>query len=97
LDGVAAGVVAIADPIKPTTPAAVQALRRMGLRLVMLTGDNGATAQAIARRLGIEDVRAEVLPQDKGKVVEGLRQQGRIVVMAGDGVNDAPALAAADV
>ena len=97
LDGEAAGVLAIADPVKPTTPEALQALRGLGLRLVMLTGDNRITAEAIARRLGIDEVRAEVLPEDKGKAIADLRQQGRIVVMAGDGVNDAPALAAADV
>ncbi len=97
LDGEAAGVIAIADPIKPTTPQAVRALRASGMRIVMLTGDNRTTAEAIARELGIDEVKAEVLPEDKGKAVEELRKQGRIVAMAGDGVNDAPALAAADV
>ncbi len=97
IDGKAAGVIAIADPIKATTPDAVRALRQAGVRVVMLTGDNRATAEAVARKLGIDEVEAEVLPQDKGKVVERLRKEGRVVAMAGDGVNDAPALAAADV
>jgi Cu+-exporting ATPase len=97
VDGRAAGVIAIADPIKATTQAALDALRRDGIRIVMLTGDNRATAQAVASRLGITEVEAEILPQDKGRVVERLRGEGRVVAMAGDGVNDAPALAAADV
>jgi Cu+-exporting ATPase len=97
VDGRAAGVIAVADPIKATTRAALDALRRDGIRIVMLTGDNLATAQAVAGRLGITEVEAEILPQDKGRVVERLRGEGRIVAMAGDGVNDAPALAAADV
>ena len=97
VDGGAAGVIAVADPLKPAAPAAVAALRRAGLRIVMLTGDNRTTAQAVARRLGITEVEAEILPEDKAGVVERLRRQGRVVAMAGDGVNDAPALAAADV
>jgi Cu+-exporting ATPase len=97
IDGKAAGILAIADPIKATTPAAISALKAAGIRVVMLTGDNATTAQAVARKLGITDVEAEVLPEDKGKVIERFRQQGRVVGMAGDGVNDAPALAAADV
>ena len=97
IDGRLGGLIAIADPIKATTPAAVQALKAVGVRVVMLTGDNKTTAQAVARRLGIDEVEAEILPQDKAKVVARLRQEGRIVAMAGDGVNDAPALAAADV
>ena len=97
LDGAASGVIVIADPIKATTGAAVSALREAGIRVVMLTGDNRTTANAVARKLGIAEVEAEILPQDKGKVVERLRKQGRIVAMAGDGVNDAPALAAADI
>jgi Cu+-exporting ATPase len=97
LDGKAAGVIAVADPIKATTPDAVRTLTQAGVRVVMLTGDNRATAEAVARKLGITEIEAEVLPQDKGKVVERLRKEGRIVAMAGDGVNDAPALAAADV
>jgi Cu+-exporting ATPase len=97
VDGRPAGVVGIADPIKPSAVEAVAALRREGVRLVMMTGDNRATADAVAARLGIEDVAAEVLPQDKAAVVQDLRAKGRVVAMAGDGVNDAPALAAADV
>ncbi|MBP8062748.1 MAG: heavy metal translocating P-type ATPase [Brevundimonas sp.] len=97
IDGKAAGVIGIADPIKATTPEAIVALKAAGLRLVMMTGDNRTTAEAVARRLGIDEVQAEVLPQDKASVVQQLRSQGRIVAMAGDGVNDAPALAAADV
>jgi Cu+-exporting ATPase len=97
VDGKAAGVIGIADPIKATTPDAIRALKAAGLRLVMMTGDNRTTAEAVARRLGIDEVQAEVLPQDKASVVQQLRSQGRVVAMAGDGVNDAPALAAADV
>ena len=97
IDGKAAGVLGIADPVKATTSAAILALKAAGLRLVMMTGDNRTTAEAVARRLGIDEVHAEVLPQDKASVVQQLRSQGRIVAMAGDGVNDAPALAAADV
>jgi len=97
VDGKLAGVLAIADPVKATTPAALQALKRDGLRIVMLTGDNRTTAQAVAQQLGIMEVEAEVLPDQKRAVIEKLRAQGRIVAMAGDGVNDAPALAAADV
>ena len=97
IDGKASGVIAIADPIKPTTAGAVLALTEAGVRVVMLTGDNRKTAEAVARKLGIAEIEAEILPQNKGKVVERLRKQGRIVAMAGDGVNDAPALAAANV
>jgi Cu+-exporting ATPase len=97
VDGNAAGVIAIADPIKATTPPAISALQQAGIRVVMLTGDNATTAKAVAHRLGITEVEAEVLPEDKGKVVARLRGEGRVVAMAGDGVNDAPALAAADV
>jgi Cu+-exporting ATPase len=96
-DGVLVGLFAIADPIKASTPEAVRSLVAEGVRLVMLTGDNKTTAQAVARRLGITEVEAEVLPEDKSKIVARLRGEGRIVAMAGDGVNDAPALAAADV
>ena len=96
-DGKVSGVIAIADPVKATTPDALKALTAEGVRVVMLTGDNRTTAQAVARRLGIADVEAEVLPDQKGAVVEKLRREGRVVAMAGDGVNDAPALAAADV
>jgi P-type Cu+ transporter len=97
LDGRPGGVIAIADPIKATTPDAVRALKETGVRVVMLTGDNRATAEAVARKLDITEIEADVLPQDKGKAVERLRKAGRVVAMAGDGVNDAPALAAADV
>ncbi len=97
VDGRLAGVIAIADPIKASTPVAIAALKGAGIRVVMLTGDNATTARAVARKLGIDEVEAEVLPQDKSKVVERLRRQGRVVAMAGDGVNDAPALAAADI
>ena len=97
IDGKLAGVLGIADPIKASTPDAVKALKAEGVRLVMMTGDNRTTALAVAGRLGIEDVEAEVLPQDKAKVVQRLRAEGRSVAMAGDGVNDAPALAAAEV
>jgi heavy metal translocating P-type ATPase len=97
IDGQPAGIIAIADPIKATTSAAIAALQASGVRVVMLTGDNATTAQAVAARLGITDVEADVLPADKAKIVERFRSQGRAVAMAGDGVNDAPALAAADV
>jgi P-type Cu+ transporter len=97
VDRSVAAVVAIADPIKATTPAALQALSSEGVRVVMLTGDNRTTAQAVAKRLGIAEVAAEVLPDQKSAVVERHRREGHVVAMAGDGVNDAPALAAADV
>ncbi|WP_442504676.1 heavy metal translocating P-type ATPase [Marinivivus vitaminiproducens] len=97
IDGKPAGVLAIADPVKETTLEAVTMLHADGIRIVMLTGDNRTTAEAVARRLGIDEVEAEVLPEDKGKIVERLRKEGRVVAMAGDGVNDAPGLAAADV
>jgi Cu+-exporting ATPase len=92
-----AGAIAIADPIKPSTPEALAALKADGIRIVMLTGDNRTTADAVARKLGIDEVDAEVLPDHKGEVVKRLQQQGRTIAMAGDGVNDAPALAAADI
>ncbi|MEK8094922.1 copper-translocating P-type ATPase [Methylocystis sp. IM3] len=97
IDRQAAGIIAIADPIKETTPEALQALFSDGVSVVMLTGDNWTSARAVAKRLGISEVEAEILPEDKSKVVARLRQAGHIVAMAGDGVNDAPALAAADV
>ena len=97
IDGTLAGLLAIADPVKASTPAALKALAAEGIKVIMLTGDNKTTANAVARRLGIADVEAEVLPDQKGAVVRKLREAGRIVAMAGDGVNDAPALAAADV
>ena len=97
IDGIAAGVIAIADPVKETTPDALRALGEAGIRVIMLTGDNRRTAEAIARKLGISDIEADVLPDQKSAVVMRLRAEGRVVAMAGDGVNDAPALAAADV
>jgi len=97
VDGRAAGVIAIADAIKANAAAALAALRADGVRIVMLTGDNRTTAMAVARRLGIEEVEAEVLPEHKSRAVARLRAEGRVVAMAGDGVNDAPALAAADI
>nr|WP_244573584.1 MULTISPECIES: heavy metal translocating P-type ATPase [unclassified Methylobacterium] len=97
VDGRVAGIIAIADPVKETTAEALSALRAEGIRVVMLTGDNRTTAEAVARRLGIEVVGAEVLPDQKAAVVERHKAAGQVVAMAGDGVNDAPALAAADV
>ena len=97
IDGRPAGLLAVADPIKPTTQDAIAALHREGVRVVMLTGDNGRTAEAVARKVGIDEVEADVLPEQKQAVIERLRGEGRVVAMAGDGVNDAPALAAADV
>ncbi|ACP22182.1 cation-transporting P-type ATPase (plasmid) [Sinorhizobium fredii NGR234] len=97
VDGRVGGIFAISDPIKKTTPAAVETLVKDGIRVVMLTGDNKTTANAVARKLGITEVEAEVLPEHKSEIVARLRGEGRIVAMAGDGVNDAPALAAADV
>ncbi|MDR3534326.1 MAG: copper-translocating P-type ATPase [Rhodopila sp.] len=97
VDGKPGGIVAIADPIKATTRAALDSLRADGIHVVMLTGDNKTTAQAVARQLGIDEVEADVLPEDKNRIVKKLRADGKIVAMAGDGVNDAPALAEADV
>ncbi len=97
VDGAVAGLIAVADLVKETTPGAIAALRAAGLRIVMLTGDNRTTAAAVAGRLGIDEVEAEVLPEDKGAVIRRLKGEGRVVAMAGDGVNDAPALAEADV
>jgi Cu+-exporting ATPase len=97
LDGRAAGIMAVADPIKTSAKAAITALRSEGLRVVMLTGDNATTARAVASQLGIDEVEAGVLPERKGEVVQRLRRLGRRVAMVGDGINDAPALAAADV
>jgi Cu+-exporting ATPase len=97
MNGKPVGIIAIADPVKATTPDALKALAEEDIRVVMLTGDNHTTAQAVARRLGIADVEAEVLPDQKSALVERLRREGRVVAMAGDGVNDAPALAAAEV
>jgi Cu+-exporting ATPase len=97
VDGRPAGLVCVADPIKKTTPGALQALRDEGLRIVMLTGDSRTTAEAVARKVGIEEIQAEVLPEHKNEVVRRLREEGAVVAMAGDGINDAPALAQADV
>jgi Cu+-exporting ATPase len=97
IDGRPAGIIAVADPIKASTPAALAVLRADGIRIVMMTGDNRTTAMAVAAKLGVTQVEAEVLPEQKSAVVRRLRAQGRVVAMAGDGVNDAPALAAADV
>ena len=97
VDEKAAGILAIADPVKATTPEAVKALKDAGIRVIMLTGDSATTANAVAQKLGISDVEAEVLPDGKAKIVERLRREGRVVAMAGDGINDAPALTAADV
>jgi Cu+-exporting ATPase len=97
VNGKLAGVIAVADPIKPSTPDALKAVVASGLRVVMLTGDNRTTALAVAKRLGITEVEAEVLPDQKSAVIEKLAREGRVVAMAGDGVNDAPALAAAQV
>jgi Cu+-exporting ATPase len=97
LDGKLAGLIAIADPVKPSTPEALKALAADGIKVIMLTGDNRTTANAVARKLGITDVEAEVLPDQKSAVVAKLQKAGGVVAMAGDGVNDAPALAAAEV
>jgi Cu+-exporting ATPase len=97
LDGTIAGLVSVADPVKETTPSALKTLHKLGLHIIMATGDNERTAQAVAARLGIDEIRADVLPADKARIIRELQQQGRKVAMAGDGVNDAPALAQADV
>jgi Cu+-exporting ATPase len=97
VDGKLAGLLGVADPIKESTAQAIQALHQDGIRIVMLTGDNRTTAEAVARRLGIDEVEADVLPEHKGEVVKRLQAEGRIVAMAGDGINDAPALAQAHV
>ena len=97
VNGKAAGVFGISDPVKASTPAALTALRAQGIRIIMLTGDNRTTANAIARKLGITDVEADVLPDQKAEIVAKFKREGHVVAMAGDGVNDAPALAAADV
>src|SRR5262249_14509703 len=97
IDGKPAGAIAIADPVKASTPEALAALKADGIHVVMLTGDSRTTAEAVARRLGITDVEAEVLPDGKRAVIDQFKRAGRVVAMAGDGVNDAPALAAADV
>ncbi|MEO8716340.1 MAG: copper-translocating P-type ATPase [Acetobacteraceae bacterium] len=97
IDGKPGGVIAVADPIKPSTADALRSLRTAGIHIIMLTGDNRITAEAVARRLGIDAIEADVLPEDKHRIVRTLRESGKIVAMAGDGVNDAPALAEADV
>ena len=97
VDGVAAGIAAVADPIKESTLGAIAALKASGVRIVMLTGDSRSTADAVARQLGIDETLAEVLPEDKAGHVKRLQAEGRKVAMAGDGINDAPALAQADV
>ncbi len=97
IDGKPGGVIVVTDTVKPNAREAIAALRAAGLRIVMLTGDNLKTARAVAEAVGITEIEAEVLPQDKGRIVQKLKQQGRVVAMAGDGVNDAPALATADV
>ncbi|WP_173765078.1 copper-transporting P-type ATPase [Nitrogeniibacter mangrovi] len=97
LDGAIAGMVSVADPTKESTPAALKALHELGFRIIMATGDNERTARAVAKRLGIDEIRADVLPADKASIIKDLQAQGRKVAMAGDGVNDAPALAQADV
>ncbi|MDZ4094630.1 MAG: HAD-IC family P-type ATPase, partial [Paracoccaceae bacterium] len=97
VDGVLAGIVAVADPIKESTAQAIKELHAQGLRVIMATGDNERTAQAVAGKLGIDEVRAGVLPDAKKDLIDQLRREGHKIAMAGDGVNDAPALAAADV
>ena len=97
LDGAIAGLVSVADPVKETTPAALKELHKLGFRIIMATGDNERTAKAVAGRLGIDEIRSDVLPEDKARIIKELQDQGFKVAMAGDGVNDAPALAQADV
>jgi Cu+-exporting ATPase len=97
IDGKTAGLLGVADPIKATTPEAIQALRQEGIKVVMVTGDNPTTAEAVAKSVGIDQVEADVLPDQKAEVVKRLQERGERVAMAGDGINDAPALAQADV
>jgi Cu+-exporting ATPase len=97
VNGVAAGLIGVADPIKATTPEAIEELHRAGLKIVMLTGDSKGTANAVAQKLGIDEVHADVSPEDKNRVIRELQAAGSVVAMAGDGINDAPALAQADV
>jgi Cu+-exporting ATPase len=97
VDGRPVGLIGVADPIKATTPGALEALREEGLRIVMLTGDNRTTALAVAKKVGIDEIHAEVLPEQKNEVIRRLQAEGRTVAMAGDGINDAPALAQADI
>ena len=97
IDDRAAGLIAVSDPIKESTPGAIEALHQLGLKIIMLTGDNERTARRVAMKLGIDEVEAGVEPQHKNECVRHLREGGNVVAMAGDGINDAPALAAADV
>ena len=97
IDGRAAGLLGVADRVKPTTADAIRALQQDGLKIVMLTGDNRTTAEAVARAVGVDRIEADVLPDQKAEVIKRLQQQGERVAMAGDGINDAPALAQADV
>jgi len=97
VDGKAAGLIGVADPIKESTPEALKALHDARIRVVMLTGDSRGTAEAIGRKLGIDEIHAEVLPEDKNRIVRDFQESGQVVAMAGDGINDAPALAQADV
>ena len=97
IDGRPAGLIAVADPIRPTTPEAIRLLHDDGLRIVMVSGDSRATAEAVGYRLGIDAIHAEVRPEEKAAIVERLQAQGHVVAMAGDGINDAPALARANV
>jgi len=97
IDGKAAGIITVSDPIKASTPEAIAQLHKLGLKIIMLTGDNGRTASAVAKTLGLDHVEAGVEPKDKHERIQQLRQQGQIVAMAGDGINDAPSLAAANV
>jgi len=97
VDGQAIGLLGVADPVKSSTPEALRLLRQEGIRLVMVTGDHAVTAQAVAKELGLDEVRAGVKPDDKSRIVQEFQRQGQVVAMAGDGINDAPALARADV
>ncbi len=97
VDGQAAGLISVADPIKPSTSEAISLLHKAGLRVVMLTGDNEITARAVASKLNIDEVHADVSPEDKNRIIKELQSSGKVVAMAGDGINDAPALAQADV
>jgi Cu+-exporting ATPase len=97
VDSKPAGLIGVSDPIKESTPEALRMLHEDGIRILMLTGDNRITAEAVARKLGIDEVQADVLPEQKGEIVKRLQEQGRMVAMAGDGINDAPALAQAQV
>ena len=97
IDGALGGMIGVADPVKESTPEAIRALHAEGLRIVMLTGDNAVTAATVAKKLGIDEVMADVMPEDKAAKVKELQEAGRVVAMAGDGINDAPALAQADV